>query len=153
MKNVKFIVGDITNTNILSDYRDLDLLSQVRKVIHLGGGYDIEMKIETAYIKNVIGTQNVISFSKKLPNLVEFHLVSSFSVIGTNKDCANGHDFAEVTDVLSPYAESKKIAEIITRKAFENSSIKLIIYRPGIVIPNLDGELEKIDGLYYFLKI
>ena len=39
----------------------------------------------------------------------------------------------------------------MTRKAFENCSIKLVIYRPGI-IPNFDGELEKIDGLYYFFK-
>ena len=152
MKNVKFIIGDITNINILSDYRDLDILSQVQKVIHVGGGYDIEMKTEAAYVKNVIGTQNVISLSKKLPNLLEFHLVSSFSVVGTNKDYATAGDFAEATEILSPYAESKKIAEMMTRKVFKNSSIKLVIYRPGIVIPNFDGELEKIDGLYYFFK-
>ena len=152
MKKVKFIVGDITHISVLSDYRDLDILSQVQKVIHVGGGYDIEMNTETAYVKNVIGTQNVISLSKKLPNLNEFHLVSSFSVVGTNKDYATGDEFAETTDILSPYAESKKTSEMMTRKAFENSTIKLVIYRPGIVIANIDGELEKIDGPYYFLQ-
>ena len=153
MKNVKFIIGDITHISVLSDYRDLELLSQVQKVIHVGGGYDIEMKTEAAYVKNVIGTQNIISLSKKLPNLLEFHLVSSFSVVGTNKDYATAGDFAEASEILSPYAESKKIAEMMTRKAFENCSIKLVIYSPGIVIPNFDGELEKIDGYTIFLKI
>ena len=152
-ENIKLISGDITKVTVLDDYRDLELLKGVSKIIHVAGGYDIEMKVEAAYLQNVVGTQNIIALSKKLPNLKEFHFMSSFSVVGLKLDLADAHTFASDNEKLSPYAESKKQAEKMVRASFgENKNISLIIYRLGIVIPNQDGDLEKIDGAYYFLQ-
>ena len=151
--NIKFVIGDLTQINVLEDYRDIDLLGDVEKLIHLGGGYNIEMDRESAYLQNIVGSQNIIALSKKLKKLKEFHFASSFSVIGTSLEKADANSFAHDSERLSPYAESKMHAEKIVRKSFEGIlDVSLVIYRPGIVIPNMGEGLEKIDGPYYFLK-
>ena len=151
-KNIHFITGDITYLNVLDNDRDLEILKDTTKIIHLGGGYDIQMSEEAAYLQNVIGTQNIIALSKKLLKLSEFHLVSSFSVVGIKLEQADAHTFAKNGEKLSHYAESKKQAEKMARATFnKDAAVSLVIYRPAIVIPHVDGKLEKIDGAFYLL--
>ena len=150
---VKIVSGDLTNVNVLDDFNDIEILKSVDTLIHLGGKYNIQMNVEEAYLHNILGTQNILSLSNNLPLLEKIHFVSSFSVIGTKKQKAGAHCFSNTEDNLSPYAESKMITEKMVRNfVVANKSLSLVVYRPGIVIPGKLGELEKIDGPYYFIE-
>tara|TARA_B100000886_G_C20261874_1_gene423288 strand:+ start:16 stop:744 length:729 start_codon:yes stop_codon:yes gene_type:complete len=89
----------------------------------------------------------------KIPSCERFHLISSFSVVGTKKLIAGPDDFANKEELLSNYSYSKMVAEKIARKSFQSiPHVKLIIYRPGIVIPSMGDKLDKIDGPFYFIQ-
>ena len=112
------------------------------------------MSERDAYLQNVVGTQNILALSRLLPNMSRIHLVSSFSVIGHEKEKATADEYASSSERISLFQKSKLQSEKTARSFVrQNKDLKLIVYRPGIVVPDENAVLEKVDGPFYFIKI
>ena len=100
---------------------------------------------------NVAGTQNAIDLANSL-DVGMFHHTSSIAVAGLFDDGTFTEDmFDEGQKLAHPYHRTKFESERVVR---ERVKAPLRIYRPSIVVGNSKtGEMDKIDGPYYFFKL
>lgn len=153
-KNIDYVIGDITNNDILEQVHGAETLNQsIDAVIHLAASYDLSVGLTEAYASNVVGTQNFLYLLNRMKNLKFFHYISTYAVSGIHPG-----DFSEEQlDTGAPfpehYSKTKMQAEALVRKAkFKNTKIR--IYRPGIIVgDSKTGEMDKIDGPYYFFRL
>ena len=79
-----------------------------------------------------------------------FHHVSSIAVAGDYKGLFREDMFDEGQKLPSPYHRTKFESERIVR---EQADVPWRVYRPAIVVGDSQtGEMDKIDGPYYFFK-
>lgn len=152
--NVFFIFGDISNNDVLDTVQGINILpDDIEAVVHCAAIYDLEVNLASAYANNVVGTQNVIYLMQRMPKLKYYHHISTYAVSGIHEG-----DFFE--DDLNPhahfsdfYARTKMQAEYLVRNALLKD-VKIRIYRPGIIIGDSQtGEMDKVDGPYFFLRL
>lgn len=152
-KNIHFVIGDVSNNDVIEHVSGVSSLpDDIESVVHLAAIYDLEVNLSDAYASNVVGTQNIIYLCQRLKNLKYYHHVSTYAVSGLH----NG-DFSE--EELNPamkypdfYGRTKMQAEYLVRNALMKD-VKVRIYRPGIIIGDSQtGEMDKIDGPYYFFR-
>ena len=131
---------------------NLKALDSVTEVVHIAGGYDIQMDFKDAYKNNILLGQNLIRIIKKLNNIEMVHLISSFSVVGNeNNKNFQEDDLCIDERMMNNYSFSKAKAEELFRNSAKELNFRLRIYRPGIVIESRVGKvMDKIDGPYYF---
>jgi short-subunit dehydrogenase len=80
-----------------------------------------------------------------------FHHTSSIAVAGQYKGLFREDMFDEGQKLPHAYHRSKFESEKVVR---EEASAPLRVYRPGIVVGHSQtGEMDKIDGPYYFFKL
>ena len=145
------VAGDITTPGLVSaaDFRKLK--GSIDHVFHLAAVYDMEMSDEQGDRINNEGTRNVVEFVNRLGGDVVLHHASSVAVAGGDY---NGRFteamFDEGQSVRHPYFRTKFQSEQIVRN---ESQMPFRIYRPGAVVGHSrTGEMDKIDGPYYFFK-
>lgn len=115
-------------------------------VIHLGAVYDMTADEETAHAANVAGTRSVLELARELGAVL--HHVSSVAVAGDYKGKFFEEDFDLGQRLTSPYHRTKFAAEKLVR---ESEGVRWRVYRPAIVVgDSRTGEMDKIDGPYYF---
>ncbi|WP_431970416.1 SDR family oxidoreductase [Nocardia sp. bgisy134] len=138
------LVGDLTAER-------LGLRDQAPKadhVIHLGAVYDMTADEHTAHAANVAGTRSVIALARELDAVL--HHVSSVAVAGDHKGKFFEEDFDLGQNLTSPYHRTKFVAEQLVR---ESRGVRWRVYRPAIVVgDSRTGEMDKIDGPYYFFS-
>ena len=85
------------------------LLDTVTDIVHIAGGYDIEMDEIDSYMSNVVLTQNLLFLTRSMKSLEFFHLVSSFSVIGKNNavNVNFEHELGAVKNLTNYYSKGK----------------------------------------------
>ena len=100
---------------------------------------------------NVGGTQNAIELANEL-DLGTFHHMSSIAVAGLYDEGIFTEDmFDEGQKLAHPYHRTKFESEKLVR---ERVKAPVRIYRPSLVVgDSRTGEMDKIDGPYYFFKI
>ncbi|MBF6327863.1 SDR family oxidoreductase [Nocardia transvalensis] len=119
---------------------------QAQHVIHLGAVYDMTADEETAYAANVNGTRAVIALATRLGAML--HHVSSVAVAGDHRGKFFEDDFDLGQNLTSPYHRTKFAAEKLVREA---KDLRWRVYRPAIIVgDSRTGEMDKIDGPYYF---
>ena len=80
-----------------------------------------------------------------------FHLVSSIASAGLFEGLFREDMFEEAENLDNPYFRTKHDSEGIVR---QECSIPWRIYRPALVVgDSRTGEMDKIDGPYYFFKL
>ncbi|MGZ4557884.1 MAG: SDR family oxidoreductase [Mycobacteriaceae bacterium] len=115
-------------------------------VLHLGAVYDMTAPAEVSHAANVDGTTAVIALAERLG--ARLHHVSSVAVAGEHVGQFSENDFDLGQSLLSPYHATKFEAERLVR---ETCKAPWRVYRPAIVVGHsLTGEMDKIDGPYYF---
>ncbi|GAB2531186.1 SDR family oxidoreductase [Nocardia heshunensis] len=115
-------------------------------VIHLGAVYDMTADEDVTYAANVAGTRAVIDLALELGAVL--HHVSSVAVAGDHKGKFFEDDFDLGQGLHSPYHRTKFEAEKMVREA---TGLRWRVYRPAIVVgDSRTGEMDKIDGPYYF---
>ncbi|MFE3257820.1 SDR family oxidoreductase [Nocardia sp. NPDC059091] len=115
-------------------------------IIHLGAVYDMTADAEVTYAANVQGTRSVIDLALELGAVL--HHVSSVAVAGDHKGKFFEDDFDLGQGLHSPYHRTKFEAEKMVREA---AGLRWRVYRPAIVAgDSRTGEMDKIDGPYYF---
>jgi NAD(P)-dependent dehydrogenase (short-subunit alcohol dehydrogenase family) len=143
--------GDITRRGLIAREDRAAIDGNIDHVFHLAAVYDMAMDDATADRVNVEGTRNVVRFVNELAGPAVLHHVSSVAVAGAGYVGPFTEDmFDEGQPLDHPYYRTKFESERIVR---EESTKPFRVYRPGMVVgSSVTGEMDKIDGPYYFFK-
>ncbi len=144
------VVGDLRQPLLgLEDERVSELEGTIEHFFHLAAVYDMTAPVELDMAVNVGGTNHALELAGALRS-EHFHHVSSIAVAGAFKGVFGEDCFDEGQRLPSPYHATKFEAERAVR---EQVLTPWRIYRPGIVVgDSKTGEMDKIDGPYYFFK-
>ena len=143
--------GDITTPGLVSPADFKKLQGKVDHVFHLAAVYDMTMSDAEGDQINNEGTRNVVAFANDLGAPAVLHHVSSVAVAGSDYvGTFRENMFDEGQSVTHPYYRTKFQSEAIVRN---EAKVPFRIYRPGVVVGHSEtGEMDKIDGPYYFAK-
>ncbi|HEU4663057.1 MAG TPA: SDR family oxidoreductase, partial [Dokdonella sp.] len=149
-KRVVAVVGDLTAPGLgiaAADRRKL--AGKVRHFFHLGAIYDIQAPAEAQFAANVDGTRHAVAFAEAIEAGC-FHHVSSIAAAGLYEGVFREDMFEEAEELDHPYFRTKHEAEGVVRR---ECGRPFRIYRPGFVVGHSKtGQIDKIDGPYYFFK-
>ena len=124
------------------------LSTDVGDFFHLAAVYDMTADDERNRIANVEGTRHAVELANALG--ARMHHVSSIAVAGDHKGNFREDMFDEGQPLTHPYHRTKFEAEKIVRT---DCTVPWRVYRPAIVVgDSRTGEMDKIDGPYYFFK-
>ncbi len=127
-----------------------DFSEKIDHLFHLAAVYDIEADEQAAVRANVEGTRHVVEFANS-HDVGRFHHTSSIAVAGSYKGVFGEDMFDENQQLPHHYHRTKYESEKIVREGVE---AKKLVFRPGIVLGHSQtGEMDKIDGPYYFFKL
>jgi thioester reductase-like protein len=142
------IVGDIAEPDLgVSDADVESLRGSVDHVVHLAALYDITADDETSITANVDGTRHVLELCARI-EAGRLHHVSSVAVAGDYDGEYTEDMFDAGQRLVTPYHRTKFESEKLVR---EQDDVPFRIYRPAIVVgDSVTGEMDKIDGPYYF---
>jgi NAD(P)-dependent dehydrogenase (short-subunit alcohol dehydrogenase family) len=146
------IVGDLSQPRLGVSDGDLARLGgEVDHLFHLGAVYDMTADAETQRVANVEGTRHMVEFAHAV-EAGRVHLTSSIAAAGLYKGVFREDMFEEAQDLDNhPYFRTKHESEAVVREELERP---WRVYRPGIVVGHSEtGEMDKIDGPYYFFKL
>ncbi|MDW5595207.1 SDR family oxidoreductase [Conexibacter stalactiti] len=149
-EHVRPIAGDLTEPNLgLSDDGIAKLRGSVDHFFHLAAIYDMTADEERNRLANVEGTRHAVALANAL-EAGTFHHVSSIAAAGRFKGLFREDMFDEGQKLDHPYHRSKFESERIARTQVRGG---WRVYRPAIVVGDSQtGEMDKIDGPYYFFK-
>src|SRR5262245_46455936 len=151
-KRIIAIRGDLSQPNCGVAKRNVAKLDgNIRHTFHLGAVYDLAASADVMRKANIDGTAHALELSHAI-GAGCFHHVSSIAAAGLYRGTFTEDMFEEAENVDNhPYFQSKHESEAVVR---EESDVPWRIYRPGIVVGNSEtGEMDKIDGPYYFFKL
>ena len=145
------VIGDLTKPLLgISAQEQKALAGQVDHMFHLGAVYNLQADPELEITTNVQGTRNALDFARAI-KAARFHHISSIAAAGLYDGIFREDMFEEARGLQHPYFASKHNSEKLVR---EESKIPWRIYRPAIVVGDSQtGEIDKIDGPYYFFKL
>jgi thioester reductase-like protein/NADP-dependent 3-hydroxy acid dehydrogenase YdfG len=146
---VKPLVGDLTAPGLGLADDTLAELGSVDHVVHCGAVYDVTADDDAQRAANVDGTRAVIDLALRMD--ATLHHVSSIAVAGTFPGEFTEEDFDVAQDLPTPYHQTKFEAEMLVRAA---QGLRMRIYRPAVVVgDSRTGEMDKVDGPYYFFGL
>src|SRR5690606_37551375 len=129
-------------------------LNEIEMIIHLAAIYGLEVSLSEAHNTNVLGTQNILDLSKKCLSLKSFHHVSTYAVNSSRKKKILETDLYLKSSFPDYYSQTKNEAERIVRNFTFNSEVITRVYRPCIIVGDSEtGEMDKVDGPYYFFDL
>lgn len=148
---VEAITGDLTKPNLgISSETMSKLKGNVKRFYHLAAIYDLKASAESQLAVNVQGTRNAIEAAANMEAGC-FNHISSIAAAGLYKGTFREDMFEEAEKLDNPYLKTKHDSEKIVR---EECKVPYRIYRPGMVVGHSKtGEIDKIDGPYYFFKM
>jgi NAD(P)-dependent dehydrogenase (short-subunit alcohol dehydrogenase family) len=145
------VIGDLSQELLGCGDQVDELKGKVDHFFHLAAIYDMTADAESQRVANVEGTRQAVKLAEAL-DAKRFHMVSSIAAAGLYKGTFTEDMFDEAHNVENhPYFQTKHESEAVVR---EESSVPWRVYRPGIVVGHSEtGEMDKIDGPYYFFKL
>jgi len=147
---IKTVVGDLTEPNLgVSGERIGELRGQIDHFFHLAAMYDMTASDDVNEVLNVTGTSHAVDLANAL-SAGHLHHVSSVAAAGEYKGFFREDMFDEGQYLPSAYHRTKFESEKLVR---ERAKVPWRVYRPAIVVGHSQtGEMDKIDGPYYFFK-
>jgi NAD(P)-dependent dehydrogenase (short-subunit alcohol dehydrogenase family) len=145
------VFGDLTSKKLGVAAEDVKKLKgQVGHFYHLAAVYDLGADEESQTAVNIDGTRNTVEFAKAI-DAGHLHHVSSIAAAGLYEGVFREDMFEEAENYDHPYFLTKHESEKIVRK---ESKVPWSVYRPAMVVgDSRTGEMDKIDGPYYFFKL
>ncbi len=126
------------------------LKGQVEHFYHLAAVYDLGADEEAQAAVNIEGTRNTVDLAKAI-DAGHFHHVSSIAAAGLYEGVFREDMFEEAEGLDHPYFQTKHESEKIVRL---DCKVPWTVYRPAMVVgDSTTGEMDKIDGPYYFFKL
>jgi NAD(P)-dependent dehydrogenase (short-subunit alcohol dehydrogenase family)/thioester reductase-like protein len=150
-KKVVGIVGDLEKPKLGVAAADITKMKgKIAHFFHLAAIYDLSADEESQVKANIDGTRNAVQLAAAL-NAGCFQHVSSIAAAGLYDGVWREDMFDEAEELDNPYFKTKHDSEGIVR---DECKLPFRIYRPGIVVGHSKtGEIDKIDGPYYFFKL
>src|SRR4030095_3145887 len=150
-ERVVAVVGDLAKPNLgLSAADSAKLRVRVKHSFHLAAIYDLSADAESQEKANIDGTRHAV----ELANAIDagcFHHVSSIAAAGLYDGVFREDMFEEAEELDHPYFRTKHDSEGIVRN---EAKTPCRVYRPASVVGHSKtGEIDKIDGPYYFFKL
>jgi thioester reductase-like protein/short-subunit dehydrogenase len=150
-ERAKPLVGELTEL-VLSEETIAELggpRGRLDHLVHCAAIYDITAGEVEQRASNVEGTRAVIELARRLD--ATFHHVSSIAVAGDFAGEYTEDDFDVGQQLPTPYHQTKFEAEMLVRSA---PGLRYRIYRPAVVVgDSRTGEMDKVDGPYYFFGV
>jgi len=145
------IAGDLAEPNLGVSAADIRKLSgKIDHLFHLAAVYDLKASADDQETANVVGTDHAMQFAGTVQAGC-FHLVSSIAAAGLYKGTFRENMFEEASGLDHPYFRTKHESEALVRTHYKRP---WRVYRPGIVVGHSQtGQIDKIDGPYYFFKM
>lgn len=145
------VPGDLTLPGLgIAKSQQQRLHARIKHFFHLAAVYDLKADPEAQERVNVEGTRNAVAFANEI-GAECFHQVSSIAAAGLYEGIFREDMFEEADELDHPYFKTKHDSERIVRT---ECTVPWRIYRPGIVVgDSRTGEMDKIDGPYYFFKL
>ena len=145
------VSGDLTAKRLGVGADDLKALKgRIDAVYHLAAVYDLSADEDSQVRVNVDGTRNMVEFAKAI-DAKHVHHVSSIAAAGLYEGVFREDMFEEAEGLDHPYFRTKHESEKIVRK---ECKVPWSVYRPAMVVgDSASGEMDKIDGPYYFFKL
>ena len=150
-KRVVAVVGDLAKPRLGVSAADLaKLKGKVQHLFHLAAIYDLSADAASQEQANIDGTRHAVQFAEAVKAGC-FHHVSSIAAAGLYDGVFREDMFEEAEELDHPYFRTKHDSEAIVRKDCKRP---WRVYRPAIVVGHSKtGEIDKIDGPYYFFKL
>ena len=151
MKRVSVVHGDMTKPKFgLTPAQLRALTGKVKHFFHLAAIYDLTATREAQQAANIDGTQHALDLAAALKAGC-LHHTSSIAAAGLYPGIFREDMFEEAEGLDDPYLRTKHESEGLVRN---EKRIKWRIYRPGMVVGHSKtGEIDKIDGPYYFFTL
>jgi NAD(P)-dependent dehydrogenase (short-subunit alcohol dehydrogenase family) len=145
------VIGDLSQEKLGCEEVIDELKGTIDHFFHLAAIYDMTADAEAQRVANVEGTREAVKLAEAL-DAKRFHMVSSIAAAGLYKGTFTEEMFEEAEKVDNhPYFQTKHESEAVVR---EECEVPWRVYRPGIVVGHSEtGEMDKIDGPYYFFKL
>ena len=143
--------GDLTSKKLGVSSDDVKKLKgQIDHFYHLAAVYDLAADETSQTAVNIDGTRNTVEFAKAI-EAGHFHHVSSIAAAGLYEGVFREDMFEEAENYEHPYFKTKHESEKIVRK---ECKVPWTVFRPAMVVgDSTTGEMDKIDGPYYFFKL
>jgi NAD(P)-dependent dehydrogenase (short-subunit alcohol dehydrogenase family) len=152
LQRVHAVTGDLTEERLGVADADVERLREagIDHFFHLAAIYDMTADDETNEQLNVAGTRNAVALANALEAGI-LHHTSSIAAAGEYKGLFREDHFDEGQKLPSAYHRTKFESEKIART---ESEVPWRVYRPAVVVGHSQtGEMDKIDGPYYFFKL
>ena len=145
------VFGDLTSKKLGVSAENIKALKgQIDHFYHLAAVYDLSADEASQIAVNIDGTRNTCDFAKAI-DAGHFHHVSSIAAAGLYEGVFREDMFEEAENYDHPYFKTKHESEKIVRKEYKSA---WTVYRPAFVVgDSVTGEMDKIDGPYYFFKL
>ena len=145
------VFGDLTAKKLGVATETVKLLKgQIDHFYHLAAVYDLGADETSQIAVNIEGTRNTVELAKAI-DAGHFHHVSSIAAAGLYEGVFREDMFDEAENYDHPYFMTKHESEKIVRK---ECKVPWSVYRPAMVVgDSTTGEMDKIDGPYYFFKL
>ncbi len=145
------IFGDLRSPKLGISKDDTKKLAKtIDHFFHLAAIYDMKADAESQIAVNTEGTRNTVDFANAI-GAGCLHHVSSIAAAGMFEGIFREDMFDEAEGLDHPYFSTKHDSEKIVR---EETKGPWRVYRPGMVVgDSKTGEMDKIDGPYYFFKL
>jgi NAD(P)-dependent dehydrogenase (short-subunit alcohol dehydrogenase family) len=143
------VIGDLSSPRLGVADEAVQALGQgsIKHFFHLAAVYDMTADAERNRVANVEGTRHAVELANEL-GVGCFHHTSSIAVAGLYEGLFREDMFDEGQRLDHPYYRTKFESEKIART---RTTVPWRVYRPAIVVGNSQtGEMDKIDGPYYF---
>jgi NAD(P)-dependent dehydrogenase (short-subunit alcohol dehydrogenase family) len=145
------VFGDLTSKKLVVSAEDIKgLKGQVDHFYHLAAVYDLQADEDSQIAVNIEGTRHTVEFAKAI-DAAHFHHISSIAAAGLYEGVFREDMFDEAENYDHAYFRTKHESEKIVRT---ECKVPWTVYRPAMVVGDSHtGEMDKIDGPYYFFKL
>jgi NAD(P)-dependent dehydrogenase (short-subunit alcohol dehydrogenase family) len=145
------VFGDLRAAKLGVSKDDTKKLAKtIDHFFHLAAIYDMSAEADEQMAVNVDGTRNTVDFANAI-GAGCLHHVSSIAAAGMFEGIFREDMFDEAEGLDHPYFQTKHESEKIVRNETKGA---FRVYRPGLVVgDSKTGEMDKIDGPYYFFKL
>ena len=145
------VYGELRSDKLGVSKDDIKTLSKnIDHFFHLAAIYDMKASAEEQMEVNVAGTRNALALAAAIDAKC-FHHTSSIAAAGMYEGTFREDMFEEAEGLDHPYFATKHESEKIVR---DECKVPWRVYRPGMVVgDSRTGEMDKIDGPYYFFKL
>jgi NAD(P)-dependent dehydrogenase (short-subunit alcohol dehydrogenase family) len=149
-KRAKPVVGDLVQPRLGLTKTALKQLGRIDHFFHLAAVYDLGADADSQVQINIEGTRNAVAAANEMKAGI-FQHVSSIAAAGLYEGVFREDMFEEAENLDHPYFQTKHESEKIVRK---ECRVPWRVYRPSLVVgDSATGEMDKIDGPYYFFKL